>query len=252
MVEVIPIDDERLKKVLSYPHFSESHYCKVLSDLREIGVRGVISQGGVDLPNFKVLGKGCVGVVLLGLLGENRVALKVLRSDADRKSLRKEGEILKEVNTEQIGPRTVAVRDNVIAMEYISGDFLSKWLKTQNDGYKVRAVVKELLRQCWKLDEMGIDHGELSDAKKHVLVDGQGTPRIIDFESASKDRTCRNIVSIAGYLFFKRGIAEYLRLHLSWNDNNLKELLRQYKRARSPEVYREILEELGLQCAFQK
>ncbi|MCX8182528.1 MAG: hypothetical protein N3D12_05360 [Candidatus Methanomethyliaceae archaeon] len=246
MVELIPIEDERARKIFSYPHFLEGHYEKVLSDLKEIGVKEVLSQGGVDIANFKVLGKGCVGIVLLGLLEGSRIALKVLRSDADRKSLYKEGEILKEVNRAGIGPKTIAVRGTVIAMEHISGDFLSKWLKVQKERDKVRMTVKELLEQCWKLDEMGIDHGELSDAKKHVLVDEQGMPRIIDFESASRERICRNIVSIAGYLFFKKANADYLRAYLSWDDNKLKELLKQYKRFRSPEVYKDILAELGI------
>lgn len=246
MVEVIPIEDERMKKILSYPRFLDEHYEKVLRDLREIGVRGVFSYGGVNLANFKALGKGCVGIVLLGLLGGNKIALKVLRSDADRRSLIKEGEILKEVNMEGIGPRAIAVRDTAIAMEYISGDVLSEWLKVQRDKDRVRMVVKELLYQCWKLDKMGIDHGELSDAKKHVLIDEQGFPRIIDFESASRNRICRNVVSIAGYLFFKKRVADYLRMHLSWDDNNLKELLKEYKRFRSREVYKEVLELLGL------
>ncbi|MCQ5362457.1 MAG: hypothetical protein NO515_06515 [Candidatus Methanomethylicia archaeon] len=248
MVEVIPIEDERVKNILSYPHFSEAHYRRVLGDLREIGIKGVLSQGGVNLANFKVLGKGCVGIVLAGLLREDLVALKVLRSDADRRSLGREGEILKDVNRAGIGPRTIAVKDTVIAMEYIRGEFFSEWLKARRvvDRNNVRMVVKGLLGQCWTLDNIGIDHGELSDAKKHVLIDQQGTPRIIDFESASRERKCRNLVSIAGYLFFKKKIADCLRVHLSWDDSKLKELLKDYKRLRSQHAYEKILEELRL------
>ncbi len=140
----------------------------------------------------------------------------------------------------------IAVKDTVIAMEYIRGEFFSKWLKIQRERDNVRKVVKDLLEQCWTLDSMGIDHGELSDAKKHVLIDQKGTPRIIDFESASRERMCRNIVSIAGYLFFKKTTAEYLRVHLSWDDIKLKELLKNYKKLRSYQVYEKILVELGL------
>jgi len=163
-------------------------------------------------------------------------------------SLGLEGEILKEVNKAGIGPRTIAVKDTVIAMEYIRGEFFSEWLKARRviDRNNVRMVVKGLLGQCWTLDNIGIDHGELSDAKKHVLIDQQGTPRIIDFESASRERTCRNLVSIAGYLFFKKKIADCLRVHLSWDDSKLKELLKDYKRLRSQHAYEKILEELRL------
>lgn len=246
MAEVIPIEDERLKRILSYPQFTSKHYEKVLGELKEIGVRGVLSEGRVEIDNFRVLGKGCVGIVLLGFLDSGETALKILRSDADRVSLAREGELLKYVNRAGIGPDIVAVKDNVIAMEYIRGEVISRWLKVQKERDKVRSVVKELLRQCWTLDEIGVDHGELSDAKKHVIVTGQGVPRIIDFESASRDRKCRNLVAISGYLFFKKGIAEYLKTHISWDDYRLKELLREYKALRSKEAYEKILLEVGL------
>ncbi|MGC8937158.1 MAG: protein kinase domain-containing protein, partial [Candidatus Methanomethylicaceae archaeon] len=90
MAEVIPIKDERLKRVLSYPQFSSEHYEKVLDEMRELGVRGVLSEGRVEIDNFRVLGKGCVGIVLLGFLDSGEVALKILRSDADRATLARE------------------------------------------------------------------------------------------------------------------------------------------------------------------
>ncbi len=246
MAEVIPIEDDRAKKILSYPFMVEEFYRKVLMDLRQMGVGGIFSEGKVEINRFRVLGKGCVGVVALGLLKGEMVALKILRVDADRGSLRKEGEVLMFVNRVGIGPRLSVVGGTAIAMEYIRGKTLLSWLREQNDSEKVRSIVRELLGQCRTLDEIGVDHGELSDAKKHVIVDQREKPRIIDFETASRERKCRNLVSMAGYLFFKKTVSDCLMAHLSWDNNRLKKLLRDYKSLQSLEVYERVVKELGL------
>ncbi|MGQ9759299.1 MAG: RIO1 family regulatory kinase/ATPase domain-containing protein [Candidatus Methanomethylicaceae archaeon] len=245
MAEVISVEDERAKVVLSYPRYLEEFYRKVLTDLRGIGVDGVISEGKIEINRFRVLGKGCVGIVLLGLLRGEEVALKVLRVDADRRSLRREGDLLKIVNGAGIGPKIVAVKDTVIAMEYIKGETFLKWLSGQGDTDAVRRVVKELLAQCYTLDRIGIDHGELSEARKHILIDEKGRPRIIDFETASIGRRCRNLVSMAGYILLKKSVSNALRRHISWDDGRVKSILKEYKMAPSLENYEKILRELG-------
>lgn len=246
MAEIIPIGDERAKKALSYPKFVEGFYRKVLTDLRDLRVEGILSEGRIRIDNLRVLGKGCAAIVLLGVLKGSEVALKVLRADADRSSLRREGEILRIVNASGIGPRVLAVKDMVIAMEYIKGEVFLKWLKVQTDTGKVRRVVKDLLTQCFTLDKMGIDHGELSEAKKHILIDEKDMPRIVDFETASTMRKSRNVVSIAGYIFFKKCVSEALRRHISWDDRKVKSLLGEYKMTPSLENFEKILEEVGL------
>jgi putative serine/threonine protein kinase len=70
----------------------------------------------------------------------------------------------------------------------------------------LRGILLDLMEQARRLDVAGLDHGELSSARRHVIVSG-GVARIVDFESASVSRRCSNVTSMAQYLFINRGMA---------------------------------------------
>jgi len=246
MAEVIPLKDGQLKRILSYPHYSEGHYQKVVKDLRAMGVEGIISMGNVDINDLRVVGKGCVGIVFAGILNGERVALKVLRSDSNRASLGEEEKLLLVANRCGVGPRLIASSDSAIAMEYIDGKYLSKWLEEPHTTEEVRYVARKLLSQCYRLDKEGLDHGELSDAKKHILVDERGRPHILDFETASMNRKCRNLVSMLSYLFFKGSISILMGRYLCWDGSAIRNLIREYKDSPSKAVYEKIISGLGL------
>ncbi|HKT21240.1 MAG TPA: hypothetical protein VJR06_01260, partial [Nitrososphaerales archaeon] len=108
------------------------------------------------------------------------------------------------------------------------------------------SMVHSLLNQCRTLDIMGIDHGQLSDLRKHAVVSG-GKPWIIDFESASRGRRARNVTTAAQYLFVGGALSPALRRALGVRDTaRLKELLSEYKRSLSDYAYSKILEFLKL------
>lgn len=241
MVELIDIEDERLKSVLSYPKFDDTIYSRNVKALKEIGIEALMSEGKVNLGKIKVVGKGCVGIVILGVLRGEKVAIKVLRSDSNRDSLVREGEILKIVNESGIGPKLISAKDSVIVMEYVQGVCLPDWLRTEKDFKRLVKVLKDILNQCHKLDLLGVDHGELSNPKEHIIIEGDRAV-IVDFETASLNRKCRNLSSVMGYLFFNKENAKILRNFINWNDERLSSLVRKYKS--SPAIYEEILEEI--------
>lgn len=244
MVELIPIDDEKAKIVLSYPRFNSQIYLRNLRALKELGVDLLISEGKINIGELKVVGKGCVSIVLLGILSNKRVAIKVLRSDANRTSLEGEGRILKLVNEVGVGPKLISVKDTVIAMEYIEGEFLPNWLRNERKPEKIIKIIRDILEQCHKLDSIGVDHGELSNPREHIIVKNERAV-IIDFETASLCRKCRNLSSIISYLFFKRENAEILKKIMKWDEEKLLKLIREYKRSFTG--YLRILNEIGIE-----
>ncbi|MCS7098091.1 MAG: protein kinase [Candidatus Methanomethyliaceae archaeon] len=241
MAELIPIEDEKAKLVLSYPRFDGKLYLRNIRALKEIGIDVLLSEGRVDIGKFKVVGKGCVGIVLLGILNGEKVAIKVLRSDANRTSLEGEGAILKLVNEAGIGPKLISVKDTVIVMEYIEGEFLPNWLRNEKNSEKIIKIIREILEQCYKLDVMGIDHGELSNPKEHIIVKNERVV-IIDFETASLHRKCRNLSSIISYLFFNKENAEILKKIIKWDGEILLKLIKEYKSSFT--AYLKILNEI--------
>jgi len=111
---------------------------------------------------------------------------------------------------------------------------------------RVRETVHSLLNQCRKLDLIGLDHGELSNLRKHVIMDGK-TPCIIDFESASQRRTPRNVTSAAQYLFVGSSLSPRVRRIRSIRDTGaMLEALRKYKKEKSDENYVRLLSTFGV------
>ena len=56
-------------------------------------------------------------------------------------------------------------------MEYIVGDKIINWAKkSDTKSSEIRSVIINVLRNCFLLDYVGLDHGELSTIDKHVIV----------------------------------------------------------------------------------
>jgi putative serine/threonine protein kinase len=107
-------------------------------------------------------------------------------------------------------------------------------------------MVHGVLNQCRKLDIMGLDHGQLSNLRKHVVV-AEGRPWVIDFESASRSRKPGNVTSAAQYLFVGGRISPRVRRLLGIKDaGTLLQLLHEYKRELSDIAYAKLLESLRL------
>jgi putative serine/threonine protein kinase len=173
-----------------------------------------------------------------------KVALKIRRVDADRLGLQHEAQMLAKANAVQVGPRFMGVSKNFLLMQLIDGYLLPNWLDAHKEKEHVRGVVNDLLEQCWRLDNGGLDHGELSKAPKHIIVDRQLKPWIVDFETASVNRKTANVTSVCQFLFTSggavaRAVAEVLgerkREDIIW-------ALRLYKKDRTRENFNRVVQ----------
>jgi putative serine/threonine protein kinase len=167
-------------------------------------------------------------------MGRERVALKIRRMDADRQGLLPEAELLAKANSAGVGPKLISVSTNFLLMQLVESELLPAWLETNKEKTVVRNVLTELLEQCRRLDTVGLDHGELSHAPKHVIVDGQ-TPFIVDFETASINRKPANVTAICQYLFMNSGAVAKMVAEVfgERNRERIVEALRGYKRCRT-------------------
>jgi putative serine/threonine protein kinase len=131
-------------------------------------------------------------------------------------------------------------------MEFVEGLLLPKWvatLKGRGTKKRIRAVLQQILEQCWKLDRAGLDHGELSRAPRHVIVDAEDRPRLVDFETASSERRTSNVTAICQFLFLGSQIAKTLRKRLGEiDDEALITSLRTYKSDRTEQSFFRILQ----------
>ena len=237
---------EPYASVLCFPNPSKTELQSRLQELRSHGVEalefsGAASLFGITIP---VLGKGFVGIVVIAHVNGERVAVKIRRSDADRADLLHEATMLSKANSSGVAPKLMGASKNFLLMQLIDGSLLPNWLKTNKDASTVKRVLGEVLEQCFRLDQVGLDHGELSKAPKHLLLDKTEKVFIVDFETASLERRVANVTSVCQYLFAGNSSASKILSEIFGEKNRLEliDVLKAYKKCRTRENFENLLE----------
>ena len=241
---ITQLDKAPYASILCYPRASPLEIENRVEELRQHSVKAVEFSGKAAAFNIPVLGKGYVGIVVIAHVDGQRVALKMRRVDADRTGLEREAELLAKANSVNVGPKFMAVSKNFLLMQLVDGDLLADWLETHKNKELTRKVLVDILEQCWRLDEIGLDHGELSKAPKHLLVDKAQKPFIIDFETASVERKVINVTSVCQFLFMGNSSAAKILAEVL-GDRSRAELiaaLKGYKKERNRRNFEGLLE----------
>ncbi len=238
--------------ILSYPRLDEAVVASRIRQLKRLGVIELEFTGQMKLGRLSLLGKGVAGMVVAGLTSKERIALKIRRVDSRRDRMQHEALMMRAANALNVGPRYVGSTADVLAMELVEGLNLPSWLGTlkgRGRRARLRRAIGDLLEQCFRLDEAGLDHGELSRAHKNIIVRRNGQPCIVDFESASKDRRTNNLTALSQYFFLGGGFSRKVSRILGPTDpEKVKSVLRSYKSERSPGAFRSALEMLKLRA----
>jgi putative serine/threonine protein kinase len=236
------LKQELYSSLLCYPRFTEVEMQSRIAELASLGVESVEFSGKSGAFNVPVLGKGYVGIVAIAHVKGERVALKIRRVDADRPSLRHEAEMLAKANEVHVGPKLISHSKNFLLMQLIEGDLLPAWLETQREKEVVISVLVNILDQTRSLDQVGLDHGELSKAPKHLTIDGKRWPWILDFETASDIRKPANVTAVCQYLFVGGSpVALAVGDVIGKRDRSaITEALRLYKKERTRENFERV------------
>ena len=238
--------DEPYATIVCYPRATEKELKMRVRQLKKLQIDELEFIGPKRLLNTQILGKGCVGLVVLARRKNEKVALKIRRIDADRVSMLREARLLRKANSVQVGPQLLDASKNFLVMQFVEGDLLLQWLEKDVSKPRLRTILRNILEQCWRLDTARLDHGELSHGPKHVIIDGMDKPYIVDFETSSTRRRPSNVTSISQFLFMSEmssGIPRKLGIK---NKENIVDSLKQYKRDMSRDNFLEILKSCGL------
>ncbi|MDA4121042.1 MAG: serine/threonine protein kinase, partial [Thaumarchaeota archaeon] len=184
-----------------------------MKQLEKLGVSELVFRGHARIGRLGILGIGTVGVVVGAVAKGELCALKIRRTDANRANMSEEVRITTMANRVGIGPEVFAHSKDFVLMKLLEYQELGVWLKSLKGPGKredAREIVHSLLNQCRKLDIMGIDHGQLSNLRKHAVV-AEGRPWIIDFESAGTSRRARNVTTAAQYLLVGGRLSPLMR-----------------------------------------
>ena len=234
---------EPYASILAYPKPETSTVASRIRQLGELGVYALEFGGPLKLGKLSVLGKGVAGIVIVGMTANGPVAVKIRRTDSRRVSLEREASMLRVANGVEVGPRYHSNTTDVLLMDLVDGHSLPQWLPAlvgRGRRLRFRLTVSSLFEQCLRLDQTGLDHGELSRAHKNVRITGNGRGVILDFESASMNRHPNNLTSLAQYFFLGKGFARRVcRIMGPVDTEALKSSLRSYKSSYSPNAFNE-------------
>jgi putative serine/threonine protein kinase len=237
--------------VICYPGTNLESFESRLSQLEKIRVTRLILEGESKVGRFGIIGRGCVSTVVKARLKNYKepVALKIRRVDANRPDMKKDYDLQTFANSFGVGPKALSYSQDLFAMEYVDAVKLGKWfqkLRTRTSKKYTRALIRNAFEQCYRLDVNGLDHGELSNPTKHLLIRKSGSPEmvIIDYESASRERRVANLTSVASFFFLGGWQSEKIRRILDFYKFPRKrfiEVLKKYKSAPSEENLSQVL-----------
>ncbi|MGA2628505.1 MAG: serine/threonine protein kinase [Candidatus Bathyarchaeia archaeon] len=237
----------RYARMLTYPTTDPAQANARVKELAAIGVTAICFNGATLIDGIPILGKGCVGIVTQAIIDGAPVALKIRRLDADRPSMSEEARLLRLANAVNVGPRLITATRNLIAMELFDGAPLFKWAEASVHSQRdLKQVMADLLDACFRLDVVGLDHGELSHAPKNVLVGIEGQTCIVDFESASMVRRVANVTSLLQYFMFGRISRSLQTSRIFHEKRRIINDLSRYKAEGSIENYQHLLQTLNL------
>lgn len=241
--------EEPYSKILGYPKASKRQIKSRILELEKLKIKSISLYGPTTIGKLAILGKGYVGVVVLAKKETREIAVKIRRLDSQRKEMKREAKLLETVNSVNVGPKLYGVSRNFVVMEYLEGEKIGDWVKNLNGKGSVKRlklVIKSVLEDCYRLDKIGFDHGELSSISKHVIV-GKTKPTLIDFESSSTKRRVSNVTSITQAIFIGSGIAKMIqRFYRVPSKEEIIEVLRAYKQDQSRKHFEELLSVLKL------
>lgn len=236
-------------QILTYPRISLRAARSRIGQLKRLGVDSLIFEGKAKIGRLGILGVGTVGIVVKCSAGGTEYALKIRRTDANRPNLTEEYKLTVLANRAGVGATVHAHEKDFILLTLLEYEELSDWLRQlRGEGSRARAkeMIHALLNQCRKLDIIGLDHGQLSNLRKHAVV-AEERPWIIDFESASRERKPKNVTAAAQCLLVGGKISPLVRRTLGVKDTvRVLGLLRDYKEGLSDFAYAKMLEGLRL------
>lgn len=227
----ICITSSELFTIICYPNFSSEDYTSRLNEIRSLGINAILVGGKTKIGRMNIVGKGCVGLVVKVEIEDKIYACKIRRTDADRNDMRREVLLHTIANSIGIGPSLFAHTKNFIIMEFIDGLTIIDWIRQQQNlsAYKVRDIVVTVLKKCYDLDKIHLDHGELSRLDRHILISEYDNVNIIDFESSSNLRRISNVTSATQALLLNGVIARRINGLLNIPKNEIIHILRLYK-----------------------
>ncbi len=178
------------------------------------------------IKNIKKITKGHRGIICSGNLKNKKIIVKHQRKNIwAKETVKREAGYLRLLNKHNIGPKLIFAKDDYFIAGYIKGKLIKDFLKTATRKQKIN-IIKNILKQCYALDQLKINKEEMHNPYKHIII--SKNPMMIDFERANKTTNPKNVTQFCQY------ISKILRI-------DLIDLARQYKLSPTKQNFSKII-----------
>jgi len=211
---------------------------------------------GKGLSEIEYFTHGKRGEIFTGLLDQNRfikkhlpakkelqkVAIKVKKKESEAlESINNEAKWLPQLNREGIGPRFLFSGNNYVAYEFVEGEFIIDWIKSQQKA-EIGRVLGKILEQGFTLDRLKVNKEELHHPQKHIIITSLCEPIFIDFERCKETSRPKNVTQLIEFIC--RLEQELREKKITFNVKQLRQWSKEYKENYSLELLRMIKKQL--------
>jgi putative serine/threonine protein kinase len=144
--------------------------------------------------------------IILTKKSKTKYILKLEKNNSTRTDMViKESKYLKLANTIKIGQKLIDYDLNakVLLWKFVDAIPFKLWIKTAKKQ-QLEKLISKCLEQARKLDEIGLDHGQLAGTGTNILVKKDCVPVIVDFEKSSNKRKPHNYNVLSNLFFSKK------------------------------------------------
>ena len=193
-----------------------------------------------NIENLKYLTHGKRGNIFTGISDKSKrvkthfakkeivkVGIKVKRKESSAiERMRNESNWLKILNKKNIGPRLLFSGEDYLVYEFVEGEFILDWIK-DNNKKDIQKVLVAVLKQCFELDQLGVNKEEMHHPLKHIIVTKDNHPVLLDFERCSRSDKVKNVTQFVEFICRIREELENKDIKL--NKIDLREKAKSYK-----------------------
>ena len=148
------------------------------------------------IKELRYFSRGWRGMIHTGTYRGKRIAVKTKRPGMAA-DIHDEAKWLVFANVKGIGPKLVLAGKNFLAYEFAEGVPIGKW-QEKATKQQVKRVLKQVLKQCFTLDQLGITKGEMTNPYKHIII-GKKTV-MLDFERCHRSNKPHNVTQFIQYI----------------------------------------------------
>lgn len=149
---------------------------------------------------IKYMTKGHRGILYTGTYKGRKVVIKKKNPESRAIGrIKNEGDWLKIINKQQVGPRLIRATPSYFLYYYVDGPFLPGFLEECTKS-QAKKVIKAVFEQCWKLDSLGVAKEEMHRPYKHIVVPKTLKPVLLDFERTHRTEKPKNVTQFCQYI----------------------------------------------------